>query len=105
MQDLPLPMKATVDNLRDSNRESLEIKDNIIVNFNQESDGYYRLELQLLDGLEKRFLLSLRLPDEATCKKMAKNWKANSFAIYNDILARLSNEAESADCNETLSAD
>ena len=92
LQDLPLPMRGTVDRLSQAAKEEFETKDNIIVNYKTEHDGYFRIELKIMDGPDSRFALSLLLPDESSCKKMAKNWKANSFAIYKDILTRLNQE-------------
>ncbi len=93
LQDLPLPMRATVDRLSLASKDDFETKDNVIVNYKSEHDGYYRIDLKIMDGLDSRFDLSLLLPDEASCKRMAKNWKTNSFAIYNDVLSRLNQES------------
>lgn len=89
MPDIPLPMRKTVDQLSQSSKEAREMKDNVSVSISAEHDGFYRLDCKLMQGGSSRMALSLLLPDEALCKKMALNWKSDSIAIYNDILARL----------------
>ncbi len=85
-ENIPYPMRNTVDALSQNSKEEIENKDSIIAQYSLASDGFYHLELQLMNGTDCRFRTTLMLADEVSCKKMAKNWKTNPYAIYQEFL-------------------
>ena len=66
----------------------------MIVTKHEETDGGWMAELGMSDGKGEIASMRLLVPDEATAKKMEKNFRLNAEEIYGEIVELISGEKE-----------